>query len=314
MAKLVLFYGEPYQRSKEVEKALKLWQEALTDPELYKFEGNQLEPENLEQLLGGASLFSETKIIRVTQAEELTEDKAFPKIIEKHSFDTEGLILEADSLKKSTSLYKAVNKKGKAKKFSEPTGRNFPNLVTNILTDHDLKISSQAKQWLIQVTDKNLLRVEKEVEKLKLYDGDKPLSLEDVKEVVWAKGKDKMFDFFDALFGKNGKEAINLLEAMLNEGVEESKIFFMLANEVRRLIKIQDLASQGLSNKEIASKAGVYNWLVKKKRGQLSNFTEEELNELIHQLHRQDLRMKQGKTDLEDSLFRIVYQTFPSQG
>ncbi len=310
MAKIVLYHGEPYQRAQAVKKAIKVWKRELEDPEIYKFEGGRLDPENLEQLLGGSSLFSETKIIRVTQAEELVGNDTYPKIIEKHSFDTEALLLEADSLNKNSKLYKTVSRKGKDKKFSEPTGRNFPRYVSEILSDQEVKVTSNAKQWLVQILDQDLLRVKREAEKLKLYKDQGRLSREEVKEVVWARGKDKLFDFFDALFTKRHEEATKLLEDMLEEGVEEGKIFFMLAKEVRRLIKVQGLASSEKTNKEISSKTGLYEWLVKKKRDQASNFSKNELEELLKTLQREDLKVKQGETDLEDVLFRIVYQTY----
>lgn len=310
MAKLVLYQGEPYQRGKKVKKALNAWQENMPDPELYKFEGAQLEPSELEQLLSGASLFSETKIIRVSQANELVGNDSFPEIIKKHSFDTEALLLEADSVRKNTKLYKAVDEKGKTEKFSTPSGRQFKSFVSKILNDHGAQLDGEARKWFVEVMEEDLLRVDSEARKLTLYSEDGPVSLEEAKEIVYAGGKDKMFDFFDAFFNKKNQEALELLEDMLMKGVEEGKVFYMLAKEVRRLIKIKDLVSRGASNDEINSKTGIYNWLVKKKRGQIKNFTAEELEELLHLLHREDLKVKQGQTDLDDALFRVVYQSY----
>ncbi|MEF8726548.1 MAG: DNA polymerase III subunit delta [Candidatus Bipolaricaulota bacterium] len=311
MEKIVLYHGEPYQRRKAIRKTLAKWREDLSNPEIYKFEGKQLEPDKLEQLLSGASLFSQTKIIRVSQTEELLEDDSFPEIIRNHSYKNTALLLESESINKGSSLYRAISDKGETKKFSHPTGRNFPKYVSQILNDHQVQLTSDAKRWLIQTMEKDLLRVEKEAEKLKLYGENEELTREVVKDVVWARGKDKMFDFFDALFTRHSREAIELLEEMLKEGVDEGKIFFMLANEVRKLIKVQALAADGLSNKEISSETGIYNWLVKKKRGQLNNFTGDELEKLLHLLYREDLKFKQGKTDIVDALFRVIYRNFP---
>lgn len=311
MAKLALYHGEPYQREKTVYKVLNAWEENMTEPEFYRFEGDQLEPAELEQLLGGASLFSETKIIHVSQAEELVGNDSFPAIIKDHSYETEGLLFESDSVKKNTKLYKAIDEKGTTKKFSEPSNsKEFRRYAADILKEHKAKLTADARKWFFQVMEEDLLRVAREAEKLALYKEDEPLTREEAKEVVWAGGKDKMFDFFDALFAQQTQEAIELLEDMLKKGVETGKIFFMLAKEVRRLIKVQALAADGASNKEISNETGIYKWLVKKKRGQLSNFTGEELEELLHLLHQEDLKVKQGKTDMEDALFRVVYRTY----
>lgn len=311
MAKLALYHGEPYQRGKKVEKVLSAWQENMPDPEFYRFEGNQLEPDELEQLLGGASLFSETKIIHVSQAEELVGNDSFPEIIRNHTYEQEGLLFESDSVKKNTKLYKAIDEKGTTKKFSEPSNsKEFRKYAADILKENGAQLTTDARKWFFQVMEEDLLRVDREAEKLALYK-DGQLTLEETKEVVWAGGKDKMFDFFDALFTGRTRDAIGLLEDMLQKGVEEGKIFFMLAKEVRRLLKIQELASGGASNKEISSRTGIYKWLVKKKRGQLKNFSGEELEELLHLLHREDLKVKQGQTDLDDALFRVVYRTYP---
>ena len=310
MAKLVLYHGEPYQRGNKVKKALSAWQENMPNPELYKFEGKQLEPAELEQLLSGASLFSETKIIHVSQADELVGNDSFPNIIKKHSFDTEGLLLEADSVRKNAKLYKAVDEKGKTEKFSAPSGRQFKGHATKILNERGAQLDGEARKWFVEIMEEDLLRVDSEARKLALYSDAGPVTLKEAREIVYAGGKDKMFDFFDALFNKKNREAIGLLEEMLKAGVDEGKIFYTLAKEVRKLIKIQDLASRGVSNDDITAKTGIYGWLVKKKRGQIKNFTAEELEEFLHLLQREDQKVKQGQTDLDDALFRIVYRTY----
>ncbi|MBS3812498.1 DNA polymerase III subunit delta [Candidatus Bipolaricaulota bacterium] len=314
MKRLALYFGEPYQRRKAAKKLVRDWYKEIGKPEYYRLEGGEITVSELGQHLGGPSLFSKEKIIRITQADEIEDEKAVVSLLLSHRYETERVLLESDSLSKRSSLYRGLSKEASTQEFSEPTKKNFPRFVNGILNDYGVRLTSGAKKWFTQIMELDLLRVEKEVQKLRLYreEGSEPLGRDELKHVVWTQGKDRLFDLFDDLFGGDVEGAIALLEESLRRGTDPYKIFYMLANEVRRNLQVKDLSSQGLSNSEISNRTGVYKWLVTKKKRQLADRSLEKLLSLLCRLHDEDVRMKTGRTKPEDALYRAVLALHPT--
>ncbi len=312
MKKLALYIGEPYQRRRAAKELVRDWYKEMGKPEYYRLEGEEVTVSELGQHLGGSSLFSEKKIIRITQADDIEEEKLISSLLVEHVSDDEAVLLETDSLSKRSSLYKGLSQEATTKEFSEPTKRNFPNFVNEVLNEYGVRLTSDGKQWFIQVMERDLLRVEREAQKMRLYqEADSgPLGRDDLTQVVWAQGKDRLFDLFDALFGREVERAISLLDESLRRGVDPYKIFYMFANEVRRNLQIKDLSSQGLSNSEISGRTGIYKWLVSKKQGQLRGVSLETLTSLLLRLHDEDVRMKTGRTQPEDVLYRAAFALY----
>jgi len=313
MNKLALYFGEPYQRRKAAKDFIRKWYNSLEEPEFYRLEGSRVTASELEQYLGGASLFSKSKIIRITGIEELAEKPSIASILVNHEYQNEAVLLECESIDKRTKLYKTLSKKATTKKFSYPDKRKFPRFVTQILREYEVELTTEAQRWFVQIMELDLLRVEREVQKMKLFQTgtEGPLNAEDLQEVVWAQGKDKLFDFFGALLARDVSGAMSLLNEMLSKGVEPSEIFYMLAGEVRKLIEVQDLLAKNKSIPEISQETGIYKWLVSKKEKQLDNFTGDELLKLIFQLQDEDVAIKFGQTDVLDALLRMVFALSP---
>lgn len=313
MNRLAFYFGEPYQRRKAAKKFIRYWYNSMEDPEFYRLEGARVKISDLGQYLGGASLFSRSKIIRITGTDEVDNDNEFSSLLRGHDFENEVVLLEANSISKRSSLYKNLSDIAETQEFSPPTKKKFPGHVNQVLGDYGLRLTGEAKKWFIQIMELDLLRVEREVQKMKLYRNESsgPLEKEDLKEIIWTRGKDVMFDFFEAAFQGEIREATSMLEKMLTKGVESSKIFYMFANEVRRNLQVKDLVSRNLSDGDIANRTGIYQWLVSKKREQLHELEADEIMEILLQLQEEDLKIKTGRTDVEDALFRLVLSLYP---
>ena len=303
---LLLLQGEPYQRRRALQKALGRLKDELDSPELHELEGAGLTPADLTQLLRGASLFNSTKLIHVTHLEELTDPQGVARVIGQADFKKQALVAEGEGIRGNSSLYRAFAQ-GETVKFDPLKKRNFPNRINKVLREKGVRVESGVVRWLSQVLELDLLRVEREAEKLSLYGEGRKLDLDEVRRVVWAQGGTKIFDFLDSFSSKDLSRALGLLEAMLKREVEPSKIFFMLAGEVRKLLKIKDLAGKGFNNGKIADKTGIYEWLVSKKRPQVDNFSRSELVRLFHALREKDREIKRGLTEPQRALFQLTY-------
>ena len=305
----VLLLGEAYQRQKRSREILRSWYDKLGKPEYYRLEANDLTPGEFHQHLCSNSLFSESKILHVTHLEESEEQKSLASVLKDADLRANGLLLEADSLKKSSTLYKNLKKSGKIEKFDQVNDKNFPGFFKKLTKEKGLSFDSAARRWMIRVMEPDLVHLDNELEKLKNLNEGGRLSKDLVREVLWTKGRGDLFDFLDSFSDRNVAESTKLLSDLLDSGEEEGKIFFMLAREIRMLLSAKDLAERGLSKKEIASKMGTYPWLAGKKSSQAGKFSKEELRGLLMKLMEMDKGVKTGKRKYLDSLYEMVLRT-----
>lgn len=304
----ILLLGESYQREKKKEKVISEWQKELEDPKFYRLEAGDLSSQEFNQHLKSDSLFSKTKIIHLTHLEEAEETDKFASAIDGSKLQSIGLILESDSLRKNSSLYKKMEKRGKVEEFEEVDGKNFPKFLKKFADRKGLSLDPEAKKWMTRVMEPNLVRLDRELEKLVGLEKDS-VSLRDVREVVWTAGRGDLFDFLDAFSDGELSESLGQLKALLDSGEEEGKVFYMLARELRMLISAKDLAERGLSKKEMASKMGTYHWLAGKKRSQAEGFSCRELFDLLKGLKEKDELVKTGKSKYKDVLLDLVFES-----
>lgn len=306
--KLTLYFGEPYQRKEAREQLINRWEEELSCSETQLYESSQLNVEKLGQLLNSKSLFQDSKIIRVTHGEEIQNPERWASCIVSAPLDQIGILLEGQSFKKSSPLYKLFDEKGTVKKFQSPSKRNYSTFIKRIEDKHEASLTKEARNWLAQVLEVDLLRVEREIQKIALYNEGGKISASTVKKIVWARGQGKLFTFLDYLSQRQLSESLTHLSQLLTQDVEPSKIFFMIAREVRMLLSIKTLAGQRMTNKEIARTTGNYQWLVSKKKSAAKKFELEELTKLLHFLARKDKKIKRGRADIVDTLWEVVLE------
>ncbi|MFP4589777.1 MAG: DNA polymerase III subunit delta, partial [Candidatus Acetothermia bacterium] len=251
---------------------------------------------------------AKSKIVHLRHAQEIKDIEGLASILEKVSLKEVCLLIEADSISKNSRLFRAAKEKGTVEKFDQITNRNLPKYIAKNLKQHGVSLNREARRWFIQVMDPDLHHLHNEIEKLNRYQNGEPLSLEEVKSIVWAKGQGKIFDYLDSFFAREISQSLRTLSELLNREVPESKIFFMLAGEARLMLQVKSLANvESLSSKEIASKTGKAKWLISKKMDLIDNFTTEELRSLLHALHRCDQGVKGGRKELKDCLYQLTF-------
>ena len=313
MERMTLFLGEPFQREKASEKKIKSWKEELGEPELHKFEGDDLDLPQLSEALQTKSLFGSKTLIHFTRIGEVEDKKTCSQVIKKApSSENLAILAEGESLSGNSALYKIFEKRGTVEKFDKPNKKNLPKYLNRMLNAAQVELTGQAKRWFLQVMDPDLVRISHEIRKLEYLESEAPLTKEKLQQVVWAGGQGKIFQFLDHFSSRELPEALRSLKQLLDEETPPGKVFYMLAGELRLLLSVKSLAKEGASNKQIARKTGKYNWLISKKRNQVENFSRPELIGLLQRLSQFDIEVKTGQKELSDAILEAVYSISPS--
>ena len=152
---------------------------------------------------------------------------------------------------------------------------------------------------LIQAYVGNSLRsLQNELDKLYVFMGErKKISLEDIAAVVGATKGFTIFELQNAIGRKDPKDAIKILERMLEAGQSPQMIIVMLTRFFTQLWKLTDLRSQRKQDSEIAREIGVSPYFVKQIVEFRSNFDIQQIEENFKSLLEADTVLKSTSRD-----------------
>jgi DNA polymerase III subunit delta len=152
---------------------------------------------------------------------------------------------------------------------------------------------------LIQAYVGNSLRsLQNEIDKLFVFIGDrKKVTIEDIGAVVGATKGYTIFELQNAIGRRDSKEAVKILERMLEAGQSPQMIIVMLSRFFTQLWKLSDARGRRLSEQETAREIGVSPYFVKQFIEFRSNFDIEQIERNFKSLLEADTVLKSTSRD-----------------
>jgi DNA polymerase-3 subunit delta len=302
-----LFLGDPWLRRRAVERLKRQlhsesgppWREILLD-------GEDFPMERFVEALQTSTLFQERALVHVRRIEKLARPEALIPYLQGLPPERV-VILEGEKLDKRTVLYKHIAREGRVHDHPRPDRRNLPTLVQEILKERGVRLPPQGLKYLLESVEEDLGRLAREIDKLALFAPDGNISLEDLQGMLFHDKGGNVFTALDALLERR-RAAPAQLQALLGGGEEPSKVFYLLAAQVRALIAVRSLADEGLSNEEIAKRTRDFPWRTAKRRKLAAKTPLKELIGLLHRLHEEDVRMKRGERTPEGALWALALE------
>lgn len=306
MKNIFLFTGDDYLRERALRRKIDEIKKHFSS-ELHEvhLDGEGLDNEKLLEELFTPSLFAPGKLILIRRVEKLPDGAGLLKLLERGLPPGFSLLLSAEKLDQRSKLYSLIAQQGEIEDFPKPDRRSLPKFVKELLRERGVELTPEAFRSLLEMIEPELHHLANEIEKLSIYPHKGPLGVDDLKGLLFGGRGAGIFPFLEELSSRR-PQALASLQALLSEGEEPNRVFFMIVGEVRALLAVKSLAGEGRTLQEIVAETGQYPWLVKRRLGQVKSFSEEELIELIYLLHREDARLKRGEAEPEESLYRLV--------
>ena len=137
--------------------------------------------------------------------------------------------------------------------------------------------------------------IQTETEKLICYCLDRDVVTNaDVDAICSTMLQDRIFDMVEATARHRTKEALALYYDLLALKVSPLQILAMLARQYNLMLQAKELRSQGLRDKEIATKIGVPPFVVSKYVSQASSYKASELRSALEKCVQADADVKMG--------------------
>lgn len=296
----LLFGEEAYLQKQYRDKLVNALADKGDTMNFSAYEGKGIRPEELIDLAETLPFFAERRVILVENSgffknscDKLAE--YLPQMSASACF-----IFVESEVDKRSKMYKAVKKCGAAIEFGAQDEALITKWVLGRIGKEKKKITKAVLQLFLSRTGLDMGNIDRELEKLLCYTLKKEVIEEaDVRTVVTERIENKIFEMVDAISGHNQKKALDLYYDLLALKEAPMRILFLIARQFRILAEVKELTGQGCGNADIAKKAGVPPFAVRKYQGQARSFEGAQLIGALKDTAETEEAVKTGRLDAQ---------------
>ena len=295
---LYLLYGdEPYL----VERAVKRLLERAVDPgfrdfNLNVFYGNEVKGDEVFGAAQTLPMFATLRVVLVKKGGDLSAGamETLISYLQDPSPST-CLVLQAEKIDGRKKFFAEFKKRGELVEFKRPYESQLGPYVRDEVRAAGKKIDAAAAELLAFLVGNNLQELVSQIEKLCLYCGKKELiGVTEVKAIVSDTKVENVFEFTDALGGKDLGRSLTMLTSLLQDGEVPIRILGAVARHYRQLWQVRELLERKLPQAELAKASGINPYFLKKVVDQARNYRPGELKVLFERMLELDLAFKSG--------------------
>ncbi len=258
--------------------------------------------------IGTASMFGGYKLVIIENADNFlnTNQQNLLEIVEG-SFNSNSLVMNIESLDKRKKIVKALNgNQGihiecqRLYDSPAPWERNRPKYDSELTKwivlqakEYKKMMSQKSAFSLIEKTGNELAIIDKQLEILSLYVGDREqITEEDIQTVLGVGQREKIYHLLDAVGKKDLVSAMKMVHLMFDSGIENERkhivfdqkviaitMISALHKRMKDLWKILRVLDKGGGESDVLEKTSQKRVFVNKMIRQARNFVEEEMAE-----------------------------------
>jgi DNA polymerase-3 subunit delta len=209
--------------------------------------------------------------------------------------ETTVLLLIDEEVKGNNPLLKRISPFAEVRTFPLLKGNDLKAWIRRRAKEEGGSVTPQAANLLAELVGGDLWAMDGEIQKLLLYSRERPISEDDVRQLVSCVQEANIFALVDAVAEGRTEQAQRLLHRLYDEGVAPTYILTMITRQFRLIAQARDLP-KGLSHPQIQDRLGLKaNYAVDKTLGQAKLYDFEGVKRAYDELLETDLAIKTGK-------------------
>lgn len=209
---------------------------------------------------------------------------------------TTELVLLDELVDADNPLLRALAPEAEVREFRPLAHRDLPGWIIANGREAGLRIPQDAARLLADLCGSNLWAASAEIEKLRLYAGERAVTVDDVRALAASIREESVFAMVDAVVEGRPGEALRRLNELRDEGHAAPYIITMIARQYRLLILARELAAGGVASPDIGRRLGVTNeFALRKTVQQASRANMPSLEAAMRRLLEADLALKRGE-------------------
>jgi DNA polymerase-3 subunit delta len=234
-------------------------------------------------------------------------EKELAEFIAVMPSETVLVVLLDELLDAKNVLYKAAEQYGKMIQSTLPRGAAVESWITKRAKAIGVSITPEAVSMLANFIGNQLRLLSNELNKLATYVGKgATITADDVRLLSAQVQEARIFDFTDALTGRNRKQALDILHDLLADGEPPLKLISLITSQVRSLLLVKELSQKGMRGPQIATTIGIAPFVAEKSLRQVAKFNSSQLENTYRQLLATDAALKRSRMAPEMALDLLV--------
>lgn len=192
--------------------------------------------------------------------------------------------------------------------------QNFRQILHDMAGRHHIQIEQSAVDLLESEFQDNLYMLEKEIEKLANFAGEKStISKEVAAEVISPSNTSNALQFVDAVLKKDLSQAIKIFKELEKMSEEPIGLIALLAYQFRVIYQVKLMQEKGYTLDRMKSEIKVHPYVVQLARDRSKYFSKDRLSAFIHYLTEADESIKRGQMDKGIAFEMLLYRLTASQ-
>lgn len=200
------------------------------------------------------------------------------------------VVAVTNKLDKRLKLFAALSKKGYVHVLDAP--RQLAPWVRAEAQAKGVRIDGNAISRLVDTVGSDLSRLALAVEQLGLYAGDRPVTSDDVDELIADTRERSVFELTDAIGAADRPRALAAVAALCDQRESAVGVVVMLARHIRQLTLLHVMRTQNVPRTEWASRIGVPPFVVDKLLAQARSYSPRALSRATQRLATADRALK----------------------
>jgi DNA polymerase-3 subunit delta len=224
-----------------------------------------------------------------------------------HPCPTGCLVLTATQKKGMERIEPAVASVGIVVQFTAPLERDIPRWLQERAGMHGRRLASKAALFLLDQVGPDLYRLDKELEKLVLYAGDREtIEVADVEATVSCQRSFSVFELLRQVSRNEPRKAVHSLRRLMLSGEPPLTVLALLARQVRMLWQVKDSLARGVPMGQIAQQLHLPASVARGYASQSNLVSQVELYRMHQDLRKTDLAIKSTGTSAEVILEALI--------
>ncbi len=200
------------------------------------------------------------------------------------------LVAVTSKLDKRLKLFAQLSKKGFLHVLDAP--RQVGPWVREEAKLRNVRMDPQAMNRLIDTVGNDLSRLSLAVEQLGLYAGDRPVTSDDVDDLIADTRERSVFELTDAIGAADRSRALAAVASLCDQRESAVGVVVMLARHIRQLTLLHAMRAMNVPRPEWASRVGVPPFVVDKLVAQARSYTPDALAHATQRLATADRALK----------------------
>ena len=262
----------------------------------FVFSGKDIRPASLIDLSETMPFFAERRVIFVENSGFFKKSPEDLAAYLGELPETTYFIFVEEEVDKRGKMYKQVKKFGSVVEFKRQTDAVLMQWILGKLKKENKRITRPVMELFIDKTGTDMELITQELEKLLCYTMEKDvIEAADVEAICANQINGKIFDMVDAIGRKEQKKALDLYYDLLMLKEPAMRILYLVTRHFQILMQLRDMTGKGFDNKQMAAKAGVPEFAVRKYLGQAKSFSLAQLEEIVRASVQTDENIKTGQ-------------------